>query len=294
MPQHRPPLNGLRVFATAARLGSFQDAARALGVTPGAVSRHIQGLEALLIGPLFIRLPRKVVLTPDGEFLLRQVEPALATLDAAFRHLSAETQPGTVEVNSMPTFAMHWLLPRLPAFHATHPEVQIVLRTHQGPIDRTQPSHLFIRRDPTQFSGLTGHPFLQEENLLVASPAFLAAHPIQTGADVAAAPRLVMRSRPDLWPRWLATHAPDTPPVEPVLALDSTILAVQAATQGLGCALIPAFFLADPLATGALTRVPGFPPLPGQAYCWLSANPVLSPACRLFTRWLIATARADG
>lgn len=289
LPMPRLPLNGLRVFAVAARLGSFQAAAEALGVTPGAVSRQIQALESLLAGPLFLRLPRRVTLTPDGQFLLDRIEPAFADLDAAFRHLLPAHAPATLILEAMPTFTMHWLLPRLPDFQAAHPEITVTLHTRQGAIDRSQSADLYIRRDPAQFSGLTGTPFLPEHSRLVASPAFLAAHRPETAADILRLPRLSMRSRPDLWPLWHRMCGAEQPAdTGAVLALDSTLLAVQAAIAGLGIALIPEFFLQDALADGTLNTISGFPPLASGTYHWLTPAPVLSPSCRVFLRWLTA------
>src|SRR5690242_12604896 len=85
-PRHRslPPLNALRAFEAAARLGSFKDAAAELGVTHGAISRHVRLLEDWLGPPaLFRRLNRRVALTPTGVALLAETGPALDRLSAA-------------------------------------------------------------------------------------------------------------------------------------------------------------------------------------------------------------------
>src|ERR1700743_1741633 len=83
-----PPLNAVRAFEAAARAGSFKDAAAELGVTHGAISRHIQLLEDWLGPPaLFRRLSRRVELTPTGAALLAETGPALDRLaNAADKH----------------------------------------------------------------------------------------------------------------------------------------------------------------------------------------------------------------
>ena len=78
----RLPLNGLRVFDAAARLGSFTLAAEALSITPGAVSRQIKALEAELGVRLFDRFNRAVVLTETGVRLAEGVGEALDRLEA--------------------------------------------------------------------------------------------------------------------------------------------------------------------------------------------------------------------
>jgi LysR family transcriptional regulator, glycine cleavage system transcriptional activator len=76
-----PPLNGLRAFEAAARHLSFKHAANELGVTPGAVSQQVRALERALGVVLFRRLPRCILLTPEGEAL----RPSIS---AAFRMIS--------------------------------------------------------------------------------------------------------------------------------------------------------------------------------------------------------------
>jgi LysR family transcriptional regulator, glycine cleavage system transcriptional activator len=92
---HRPlpPLNALRAFEAAGRLGSFKEAAAELGVTHGAVSRHVSLLEDWLGPPaLFRRLNRRVVLTPTGAALLAETTLALDRLSAtAQRHRARAT-----------------------------------------------------------------------------------------------------------------------------------------------------------------------------------------------------------
>ena len=64
-----PPLNALRAFEVAARLGSMSKAAEELSVTPGALSHQVRGLEEFLDVRLFERLPRAIRLTPAGAVL---------------------------------------------------------------------------------------------------------------------------------------------------------------------------------------------------------------------------------
>src|SRR3978361_2507275 len=72
-----PPLNALRAFEAAGRLGSFKEAAAELHVTHGAVSQHVRLLEEWLSAPLFERHNRRVVLTPAARAYLAEIGPAL-------------------------------------------------------------------------------------------------------------------------------------------------------------------------------------------------------------------------
>jgi len=118
-----PPLNALRAFEAAARLGGFARAAEELHVSPGAVSRHVKLLEAHFGAPLFMRLAHG----------LRPTETALALLpkiSAAFEMIAAAASEvpdiaGRLEVIASPTFASRLLVPQLPSFSDMCPDVSI-------------------------------------------------------------------------------------------------------------------------------------------------------------------------
>lgn len=78
-----PTLNGLRAFEAAARHLSFRAAASELGVTAGAISQQVKKLEASLGVDLFRRLPRGLLLTPEGEAYLPQITRIFEDLTAA-------------------------------------------------------------------------------------------------------------------------------------------------------------------------------------------------------------------
>src|ERR1700744_5952195 len=140
-----PPLNALRAFEAAARLGSFKEAAAELGVTQGASSRHIQLLEDWLGPPaLFRRLSRRVELTPTGAALLAESGPALDSLaNAADKHPAPDGKapPALLRVNALATFTLRWLLPRLAQFREMHPEFEVRLSTSNEPVDALNESY---------------------------------------------------------------------------------------------------------------------------------------------------------
>lgn len=282
-----PPLAALRVFVVAARRLSFQDAAAELFVTPGAVSRQIRALEAHLGVPLFERRHRAVALTQMGALYLARCGPALDAVDAASRQVRAlatappEPGSGLVRIDATPTFAMHWLIPRLAEFRALHPRIEVRLGTSQGPVTRTAEVDLHIRRDPAHFAGLHGVTFMSERSVLVGSPRL--ADPTSP-----AVPRIRMRSRPDLWPQWLAQDPAGAAPR--FLDFDNTILAIQATVEGLGVGLIPLLFIEGLLQGGALRRLPESAPLTTGAYHLLRGDGGDSPATAAFRDWLLRTA----
>src|SRR6516164_11696781 len=110
-----PPLNAIKAFEAAARLGSFTRAAEELSVTHGAVSRQIRLLEEWLGTSLFMRTSRNAVPTRAGRELLAEAGPALDRLaGATLRVQSSGKASGVLHISALPTFAMRWLIPRLP------------------------------------------------------------------------------------------------------------------------------------------------------------------------------------
>lgn len=83
MSHQLPPLNGLRAFEAAARHLSLKNAARELGVTAGAVGQQVKSLESHLNVELFRRLPRGLLLTPEGELFLPDVSHAFRIISNA-------------------------------------------------------------------------------------------------------------------------------------------------------------------------------------------------------------------
>ena len=133
MPKHLPPLNSLRGFEAAARLGSFRKAAAELNLTQSAISQQIRSLETYLGQPLFFRNGRTISLSDAGSDLVSTTRELLQQLAAGIRRLDQYAKPNQLIVNTTPAFARYWLLPRLAGFHLKCPEVDLWLTTTFSP-----------------------------------------------------------------------------------------------------------------------------------------------------------------
>ena len=143
-----PPLNSLRGFETAARLGSFHKAAAELNLTQSAISQQIRGLEIYLGQPLFFRNGRTISLSDAGHDLLSTTRTLMQQLAAGIRRLDQYAKPNQLIVNTTPAFARHWLLPRLPVFQERHPEVDLwLITTFSSPVMATEEIDIAIRDD---------------------------------------------------------------------------------------------------------------------------------------------------
>src|SRR5690349_9209442 len=121
----RAPLASLRIFVAVAEHQSFTRGADSLGLTVSAASMQVQALEEYLRVPLFRRNGRQVELTSVGALLRPKVEQALADLEHAIDEARADRGSGPLRVTTLAFFLAQWLLHRLPAFAAKHPDIDV-------------------------------------------------------------------------------------------------------------------------------------------------------------------------
>jgi LysR family glycine cleavage system transcriptional activator len=299
MPSHRrplPPLNAIRAFEAAARHASFKEAAGELGVTPGAISRHIALLEDWLGPPaLFRRLNRRVALTSTGAALLAETAPALDRLaGAAQRHRAQEgaAAPAVLRVNALATFSLRWLLPRLGQFRARHAGIEVRLTTSNDPVDSLREAYdVIIRGGPDAFYGFTSRLFLTERRLPVCSPALLARLPLKDVGDLRRHTLLHTSTLPRVWSDWFAAAGGGDFEPASSLTFDHFYLTIQAALDGLGVAMGPTALVADDLEAGRLVA-PFAVSLPTRNYhVYLSDAQVGDPSVGVFCAWLEETGR---
>src|SRR5687768_12436628 len=108
-------MESLRVFEASARHGNFTRAGKELGVTPTAVSLRIRELEAELGQNLFVRNGPRIALTDAGSRLAARMAEVMTITRSAAECRAAGV---TLRITATPTFAAHWLAPRLAAYHA--------------------------------------------------------------------------------------------------------------------------------------------------------------------------------
>lgn len=120
-----PPLDLLAGFESAARQLSFTLAAEERFVTQSAISRQVKALEQDLGVPLFERGHRSLRLTADGERLYRSCSTLFAGLRETVSHIRRRERREVLSLTTTPGLASLWLIPRLPAFAADHPGIDV-------------------------------------------------------------------------------------------------------------------------------------------------------------------------
>lgn len=145
-----PPLNALRAFEAAARLGGFSRAAEELCVTPGAVAQQVKALEDWAGVALFDRQRQGVVLNDMGRQVLPLATRAFDHLAATVQELRAVASPNRLHIAALPAVAQLWLSPRLPGLRRVLPDLEISVTAMEQPPN--------LDRDPFDMTLFFGDP----------------------------------------------------------------------------------------------------------------------------------------
>lgn len=281
-----PPLNAVRAFEAAARHQSFSRAAEELGVSHSAISRHVRGLEHRLECRLFRDLPRGVALTRDGERFFNAVSPALDLIAEGTEALRGRPA-GAVVVNSEVLFATKWLVPRMGAFHAAYPEIEIRLEATDQLVNVARyEADLAIRFVKT---GVPDGPAELLANLGIG------AYAAPEIAAQIAAPGDILRftllrdRKPDLWEEWFAMAGVEG--YVPTPWRTRAILSVEAAVHGQGVLLSSKDILLGHLARGDLVPLFETTLYSGAFFLIAGDGALRRKPVRVFRDWLLAETR---
>jgi len=176
----RPEINRsgeIEVFVRVVEAGSFSAAARALRMTPSAVSKLIARLEMRLGARLVSRSTRKLQLTPEGTAFYDNGRRILADMDAAEREAAAGAAPrGRLRVNSYVPFGQHRLMALLPRFLERYPEISVEAVLTDNVIDLLEErADVAIRAGPLRESRLVARKLGEGRMVVVAAPSYLEA-----------------------------------------------------------------------------------------------------------------------
>lgn len=201
-----PPLNALRAFEAAARLGGFAAAAEELFVTPAAVAQQVKALEAWAGAPLFERRSQGVRLSEVGRAVLGDFTAAFDRLGEAAQKLRQKAKPDHVRIAALPSVAQLWLSPRLPRVRAALPGVTVsVTAMEAAPNLRREPFDLAVFYEP--LPAASGSIVVCRDVIYpVCAPAV--AGGIGSPADLVRARFIHDETWKDDWTRWLAEAAP--------------------------------------------------------------------------------------
>ncbi|MFC3124470.1 LysR substrate-binding domain-containing protein [Pseudoroseomonas globiformis] len=284
------PLNALRAFEAAARHLSFTRAGLELRVTQAAISHQVKALEETLGVALFRRLPRGLALTAEAEALLPVLTESFRRIGATLDRFEGGRMREVLTLGAVGTFVTGWLLPRLPAFRAAHPFVDLRLMTNNNRVDPAgEGLDLAIRFGDGAWHGTEAYPLFAAPLSPLCAPDIAAR--LHEPADLER--EVLLRSyRQDEWPRWCEAAGMAAPAVRGFV-FDSSLTMAEAAMQGVGVALLPVRMFALALGEGRLVR-PFETEVALGAY-WLTRlrSRAETAAMTAFRDWLVTASRSS-
>ena len=256
MPRPLPPLNSIRAFEAAARHMNFSHAAEELGVTPSAVSKQIILLEDYIGVQLFERLPGNLNLTIRGVILREAVSPAFEALETAFDRFSRNApRSNIVRLSTLSSFAMTFLVHRLPKFKKQHPHINLEILTSDRVIDlSTEEVDLSVRTGHGQWEGLISEKLGSGAFLPVCAPAL---HDKHWNGDIESFVKNVGRAQVfsnNEWIKWSETIGINPPTDTDIFVMEDYLVALQAVLEGQIIALLPEIIVRKHLKDGRLMQ----------------------------------------
>ena len=254
-----PPLDSLRAFEAAARLGSFTAAADQLNVTHGAVSRRIAGLERWLGQSLFRRGSRGVALTPDGDRLFARTVQAFELLSEGSDRWHDVRRGSVVRLTTLRAVCSQWVIPRISQLESGDDRIRIELVIDDSrPLDMEEFAiDLAIRVGPGPLSGRVSLKLLEEECFPVASRRL--AHRF-AGTDVTSLLDYPLLNNRDatLWRAWFKAFDVHYRPRPQDRRFSDYGLVLDAAAEGLGVAIGRPLLVTDAIKSRSLVQVGDF------------------------------------
>ncbi|SIT40765.1 Transcriptional regulator [Paraburkholderia piptadeniae] len=310
------PLTALKTFEVAARLLSFKRAAQELNVTPTAVSHQIQNLEETLGTKLFRRLPGGLELTSAGEVALPCLQEGFGKLKEAIDLIGNVSNGDVLTVLAPPSFAMRWLMPRLHRFAIHYPGIDIRVSTRTR--EFAYRSLGGVRPVPTD----SLQAWCDELDVVVAFgsgnyPGFAVTQLFPLTITALCSPRLldttlplaletlgqhqllhddrgIMYDQQSYWDTWLQAQQVNDIDTTSGPHFSHSILALEAAVDGLGITVSTPALARESLQNGKLVKpFPFEMPLSSSYYLVSNENMARREAVMAFRDWALAEAGAE-
>jgi DNA-binding transcriptional LysR family regulator len=281
------PLNALRAFEATVRRGQMTLAADELGVTYGAISRQVRGLEDVL-GVCLFNGPRNKLVPTQAAL---DLQPALQTaFDGIERALDQIVNPArrVLDVSCLSTFSMRWLIPRLFDFQERHPDIEVRLTADDGPVDFSRQQHdVAIRVGTGPWDNAQAIILFEDCVGPVLSADLVNGGDILSWDDLSNMPLLHTKTRRTAWRDWCVAQGIRVPGGGRVF--EHFYFLLEAATAGLGVAIAPEVLVSDDLKAGRLIAPFGFE-TSGQTYVCLHPEQPRKDTI-IFVDWLSDRAR---
>ncbi|MEP4196805.1 MAG: LysR substrate-binding domain-containing protein [Aliishimia sp.] len=280
-------LGGLRAVEVVARCGTLQDAARELGVTPGAVSQQIIKAEAQVGRRLFERTPKGMVPTRTGQQVAHYLLAGFQSITHAVA-IAQERRSDTITIAVPPIFAGKWLVCRLNRFAKAHPEIKVRIDASVDLIDlRTGDADACIRVGFGDWSGVVAEELFVQRVFPVCAPSL--SDDLTNPEDLKRVPIIRDINNMFSWNVWLEPNEMNEEQLGHGPEFSDAALCLDAAIAGQGV-----FLAWETLAQDALARGQLIAPFPGRfrtgiSYWFIEPVDRQRPvAVEAFRNWLVS------
>lgn len=276
-----PPLGDLQAFVLVGETGSLTRAAELLNVTQPAIGKRIRALEAWVGKPLVDRRANRVVLTEAGARYAAALAQGFAVLQGATDALM-RPPGGPLRVRAYTTWALRWLIPRLPDYYRLQSDHAVEIVTSLEPVDFSRDAvDVAVRMGPATAPAEGATRLWRQSVMPHAVPVLAAA----AKRGFAGATLLASLARPQDWTSWGAARGVALP--ERRVFFESTSLAIQSALEGMGVVICAPLLVREDVRQGRLVPLDDTP-VDTEDYYWILLPPGrVRPEAMLFSGWLL-------
>ena len=289
-------LEPVRIFITVAEMGSFTHAADSLGIQKGRASTAVRKLEEAVGVRLLHRTTRSVQLTEDGRVFHARARELLADVDCLHSMFASDRVAlrGRLRVDLPSELARTTIVPALPAFMATHPELELEVSSTDRQVDLVQEGFdCVLRLGPIGDETLIARPLGKLRMVNAASPAYLARYGVPRSLeDLQHQKHRAIHFAPTLGAKpygWEYPHGDGYASFQlrGTLQVNSVQTYEAAAVAGLGLIQAPLLAIGRYLERGALVELlPDFQHKPLDVSLVVAHRRNLSRRVRAFMKWI--------
>ncbi|WP_248732806.1 LysR substrate-binding domain-containing protein [Pseudomonas sp. MWU13-2517] len=295
-----PPLRSLEIFEAVGICGGISQAAKRLGVSPGAVSQQMKLLEESVGQSLTVKDGQRLRLNAAGQRFHEGCSEAFERLRAATAELERSKNPNNLFISALPSLLSKWLAPLVSGWQSEYPGLSVYLDgTHTEP-SKADANGIDFRISYGEGMQDNSHTMELFRDCVIpaCSPALLADPDAQIDvAEILNYPLLTIDWRPKFesppsWPEWSAHHGVSGVVINNSRIFSLSSMAIQAAIESQGIVLAQYSMIKNDIDNGRLILpCRRAMPLPSSYYLSWNHSTFHKPQCRAFQRWLIARGR---
>jgi DNA-binding transcriptional LysR family regulator len=284
--------DAMRVFTRVVERRSFTLAAEDTGLPRSTVTDAVKQVEARLGVRLLQRTTRHVAPTLDGEAYYQRCLRILADIEDAESAFAEAKPKGRLHVDVHGTLARHFVLPSLPSFLETYPDIDIYISEGDRLVDLVREGiDCVLRVGDLQDSDMIARRVAMLEEVTLASPAYIERHGMPMHPEALEGHCIVgFRSTATggLLPLELTVAGSvRSYPLPATVSVNAAESYVAAAKLGLGMIQVPRYHVESALRSGELVAIlKDFPPTWTPVSLLYPRNRQLSPRVRVFIDWV--------